>query len=140
MKFIFTLLSSFLLTTGFGQNIVGDWSGSLEVQGNELPIIFHITKDNAGKHSATFDSPKQNSFNNPCSDIIVKADSVILIIKSINGQYDGKLNEKNNLLTGIWSQSGYTFPLDMKKTSETATIKKINRATLYTLGRWGYST
>ena len=127
MKFIFTLLSSFLLTTGFGQNIVGDWSGSLEVQGNELPIIFHITKDNAGKHSATFDSPKQNSFNNPCSDIIVKADSVILIIKSINGQYDGKLNEKNNLLTGIWSQSGYTFPLDMKKTSETATIKKINR-------------
>lgn len=125
MKYFFTIIGLFFSTVSLSQNITGNWEGSLEIQGNELPIVFHISKDEAGKYSATFDSPKQKTYNNACSDVIVKGDSVILIMQKIKGQYAGKLNDKE--LTGTWSQSGYTFPLDMKKTGETVTTKKINR-------------
>ena len=125
MKYFFTIIGLFFSTVSLSQNITGNWEGSLEIQGNELPIVFHISKDEAGKYSATFDSPKQKTYNNACSDVFVKGDSVILIMQKIKGQYAGKLNDKE--LTGTWSQSGYTFPLDMKKTGETVTTKKINR-------------
>ena len=48
-------------------------------------------------------------------------------MQKIKGQYAGKLNTDNKSLSGTWSQSGYSFPLDMKKTGETVTTKKINR-------------
>jgi len=127
LKILFNLFALSISSATFSQNIVGNWEGSLQIQGNELPIVFHISKDVSGKYSASFDSPKQKTYNNPCSDIIAKDDSVILIMNSIKGQYAGRLNDKNTMLTGTWSQSGYTFPLDMTKTSETVTIKKINR-------------
>ncbi len=127
MKYFFIVISFLFSGIIFGQNVTGNWEGSLNIQGNELPIVFHISKDAGGKYSATFDSPAQKTFNNPCSDIIVSADSVILMMKAIKGQYAGRLDNKNSTLTGTWSQSGYTFPLNMRKTGETVTTKTINR-------------
>jgi hypothetical protein len=102
------------------QEIAGDWEGALEVQGTELPLVFHFKKDSTGKYSATFDSPLQNAFNQPCSDVILKEDSVIVLVKMVEGKYAGKLNEAKNLLTGEWSQSGMAFPLMMKKSGVAA--------------------
>jgi pimeloyl-ACP methyl ester carboxylesterase len=122
---LFTL--SIISATAFGQNIVGDWEGALQIQGNELPIVFHISKDSAGVYKATFDSPKQKSFNNPCSNVILKEDSVVLMVEAIKGKYAGKLDKNNMLLTGTWFQGSNSLPLNLNKTSSQTTIKKINR-------------
>ena len=127
MRYIFTFFSLLFSIVVNSQNITGNWEGVLAVQGNELPIVFHITQDESGKYAASFDSPKQKAYNIPCSDAFVFGDSVILIMKSLKGQYAGKLNENKKTLAGTWSQSGYEFPLEMNKTSETVATKKLNR-------------
>ncbi|MFT6748688.1 MAG: hypothetical protein ACJAQ1_000609, partial [Flavobacterium sp.] len=54
------LLATFLLFSNIfqTQNVIGTWSGSLEIQGMNLPIVFNITKTENGLKS-TMDSPKQ---------------------------------------------------------------------------------
>jgi uncharacterized protein len=109
------------------QSITGNWEGTLTVQNTELPIIFHIKKDSTDKLTATFDSPKQQAYNLPCNDVMITGDSVILVMKMINGKYTGLLSADKKMLTGNWSQGGASFPLIMKKTSDVATAKEIKR-------------
>jgi uncharacterized protein len=121
MRSVFFVICCFLFSVpAYSQDIAGNWEGALEVQGTELPLVFHINKDSTGKYSATFDSPLQNAFNMPCSDVILKGDSVILLMQMVSGRYAGLLNEGMNILTGEWSQSGQVFPLVMKKTGAAA--------------------
>lgn len=128
MKSIFITTAFFLqFMNTYGQNITGNWEGKLEVQGTEIPIVFHILKDSSGNLSASFDSPKQNAYNLACSEVIVSADSLILMMQVINGKYSGKLNKSLNTLSGTWHQSGISIPLNMQKTEDTVTLKKINR-------------
>lgn len=127
MKYIFTFCSIIFSIVVNAQSVTGNWEGTLEVQGNDLPIVFHITQEASGKYTASFDSPKQKAYNIPCSDAMVFGDSVILTMKSLKGQYAAKLNTDKKTLVGTWSQSGYDFPLEMSKTSETVTTKKLNR-------------
>jgi uncharacterized protein len=116
MRSAFFVFCCFLFSVpAYSQEIAGNWEGALEVQGTELPLVFHINKDSTGKYSATFDSPLQNAFNMPCSDIILKGDSVLLFMKMINGKYAGQLNATKDVLRGEWSQSGQIFPLVLKK-------------------------
>jgi uncharacterized protein len=128
MKKSFTL-SVILLLCYFAksQSITGNWAGILTVQATEIPIIFHIKKDSTGKLSATFDSPKQQAYNLACSDVIATGDSVILMMKMINGKYAGLLNADKKILTGNWFQNGASFPLSMKKTSDAASAKEFKR-------------
>jgi uncharacterized protein len=128
MKKSFTL-SVILLLCYFAksQSITGNWAGILTVQATEIPIIFHIKKDSTGKLSATFDSPKQQAYNLACSDVIATGDSVILMMKMINGKYAGLLNAEKKILTGNWFQNGASFPLSMKKTSDAASAKEFKR-------------
>jgi len=110
-----------------GQPITGNWEGALSIQGTEIPIIFHIKRDSADKLAATFDSPKQQAYNLQCSDVIVTGDSVILMMKMINGKYAGLLSSDKKILTGNWLQGGASFPLSMKKTSDVASAKEFKR-------------
>ncbi len=127
LKTYFSLLPILISITAFSQNIIGNWEGALQIQGTEIPIVFHISIDSSGKYNATFDSPKQKAFNLACSEVILKADSVILMMQIIKGKYAGQLNESKKMLLGTWSQGAASFPLTMKKTSDAVTIKEIKR-------------
>ncbi len=76
---------------------------------------------------AAFDSPSQHAFNIACSDVILKDDSIILMMAVINGKYAGLLNADKTQMTGSWFQGAGSLPLTVKKTSETATIKEHKR-------------
>ncbi len=127
MKLFYAIVTLFFSSTVYCQNIVGNWEGSLQIQGTELPIIFHISKDAAGKLTASFDSPKQKAFNLACSDVIVRADSVIMEIQLINGRYAGLLNGDKTKLHGNWYQGQGSLPLVMTKTSDVATAVQLKR-------------
>ena len=117
----------FFCTCSFGQAITGTWQGSLNIQGNQLPIIFHVTSDSTNKLITTFDSPNQKAFNLKCSQTIIKGDSVIFMIALINGKYAGLLSIDKKQITGSWFQGGGSLPLTITKTSETVTLKQQKR-------------
>jgi pimeloyl-ACP methyl ester carboxylesterase len=123
-KTICLLFSIFLYTVTSAQGITGTWNGSLHVQPRDIPIVFHIGRDSSGKLIATFDSPSQNAFNLPVSEVITKGDSVILMIGVLNGKYAGIVGGEKNVIGGQWYQSGGSLPLTMTRTSGTATVKQ----------------
>ena len=128
MKAFVLMLSAVLFSIiVFSQGITGNWEGKLETQGSKIPIIFHISKDSADQYIATFDSPDQKAFNLPCSGVIVKEDSVVLLMKILNGKYAGKLSDDKKQLTGRWYQAGGSLPLIVNKTGDKVTIKTIKR-------------
>jgi uncharacterized protein len=117
----------FVYVKSYAQNITGTWEGSLNVQGNQIPIVFHISKDSANKLIASFDSPSQHAFNLPCSEVILKDDSVNLIMPIIKGKYTGLLSKDNKQVDGFWFQGPGSLPLSITKTSETAVVKEHKR-------------
>lgn len=85
-----TCILCLFFSSVFSQKIVGDWSGKIDVQGNQIPILFHFYNDSTGSIDGTWDSPKQNANNLPFSQIKADEDSLFLTIKMINGSYEGK--------------------------------------------------
>ena len=126
-KMCFTAAALLIVNCLLCQSITGNWEGNLDVNGTALPIVFHIKKDSTGKLVSTFDSPKQKAYNLPCSDVIVKEDSVIILIKMVNGNYSGKTGMDKKQITGVWNQGNNSFPLDIIKTSDIVIIKEFNR-------------
>lgn len=121
--FLFSFILIFMCSSLFSQNIVGDWKGNINVNGNQLPIVFHFNKDDGGKIDGKWDSPKQNVMGLPFSNIKVKGDSVLLEIKMINGSYNGKF-KNNNSIEGAWEQNGHQAPLNFFRTTENASSEK----------------
>ena len=117
----------FLFFASQAQNFTGTWEGALDVQGNQIPIVFHIKKDSTNKWKAAFDSPSQHAFNLPCSEVIVKDDSIILIMAILNGKYAGLANTDKSQIAGSWFQGPGSLPLTVKKTSDTAMVKEQKR-------------
>ena len=109
------------------QDITGNWEGRLNASGTLIPIVFHISKDKVNKYSATFDSPDQKAFNLPCSEVIITADSVILIMKVLGGKYAGRISEDKKQLSGKWYQGPGSLPLNVSKTSDKVVIKEQKR-------------
>jgi len=128
LKEVITLFPlAFLFIQLQAQVVTGTWEGNIIVQGKSIPIVFHIARDSTNQLKASFDSPSQNAFNLPCSDAILKEDSVVLLMAILHGKYAGLLSADQKQITGLWSQGPGSFPIAVTKTSETATVKEQKR-------------
>ena len=121
--FTISFLYIFLGFPVFSQNITGEWKGNININGNQLPIIFHFQKDDSGKIDGKWDSPKQNAIGLPFSAINLKDNSIYLIIKMIAGSYDGKFVNADSI-AGIWEQNGNKIPLNFSRSSQIEEAKK----------------
>lgn len=125
-KLFFLSIAVFITTAIFGQTLVGDWSGAIEIQGTELPIIFHVSQE-AGIYSASFDSPAQQAFGLAVSEVKAENDSVTFVMQVIGGKYSGKLNSEKLKITGNLYQNGLVMPLVLNKTLGVASSPNLNR-------------
>jgi pimeloyl-ACP methyl ester carboxylesterase len=120
---LFISILIFICPALFAQNIIGNWKGNIDLNGNQLPIVFHFTKDASGNITGKWDSPKQNANGLPFSAINVDGDSVHLEINMIAGSYQATFVNKDSI-SGIWNQSGHEFPLNFSRTTEMAPAEK----------------
>jgi len=115
--FIFLLMAVSMV---FGQDITGEWNGTLAVQNTSLRVVFHINKADAG-YAATMDSPDQGAKGLVMSHVTFK-DSVLTIELRIAGMsYTGKLVAAN-ALTGTFTQAGQSIPLNLTKNLQAVTM------------------
>ncbi len=82
----------------------GAWTGDLNVQGARLPLVFHLDDANP-----TLDSPAQGAKGIPAKIARPAPDSICVSIPVIRAEFTGKY--ENDEITGIFSQSGMSFPL-----------------------------
>ncbi|MEN8192817.1 MAG: alpha/beta fold hydrolase [Bacteroidota bacterium] len=99
-------------------NLVGTWKGKLDLPGQQLSIVFHISQDENNNFNAKMDSPDQGATGIPVSGVSFSDDEVSLTVSAIGGEYRGVLQENSRTINGSWKQSGYEFPLILNKQKE----------------------
>ena len=104
------------------QNIEGSWEGKLKVQGIELRIVFNLNEAD-GVFEGTMDSPDQNAFGIPLSEVLVKGDSVTIKVNQAGISFLGKVEGPNCI--GTFKQGA--FEVEMPLTKSTSEVKKLNR-------------
>lgn len=109
---VILFLLSGIIVSANAQNIEGAWNGKLQVFGSSLRIVFHIKADGTG-YSSTMDSPDQGAYGIPVEETIFRNDSILIELRSINGNYKGKVNFKEELISGVFSQNGMEFKMDL---------------------------
>ncbi|MDR6300896.1 alpha/beta hydrolase family protein [Mesonia maritima] len=119
MKTRLTLFFIFFSTIIFAQNIEGNWSGDIEVQGTKIGFTFTITKD-GDNYSSVVDIPKQGVKDLPVTTTTFKDSTLTLNIAMAGITYEGKY--ENNAFVGNYKQAGLTLPLKL-----TPGEKKLNR-------------
>ncbi len=118
----FLLISSFT----FAQNPIGTWQGNININSQQIPIVFHFYKDTTGKLTGKWDSPTQNANNLPCSNITVNADSIVIDLKIISGFYNGKFITPDSM-AGTWHQGNGRLLLNLVRTSNNAAFNTPKR-------------
>ena len=89
MRFVRATLFAILLGVSVGasaQSLEGSWQGVLNVGGQQLKLVLHLSKD-----KATLDSPDQGAFDIPAKLDLLTADSVSVSVPSIGASYSGHL-------------------------------------------------
>jgi dipeptidyl aminopeptidase/acylaminoacyl peptidase len=97
----------------FGQDLTGAWKGSLEVQGTEIPLVFHLDKEGES-YTATMDSPSQGATGIPVDETSFSDNMLTLVVRAAGMKYSGTL--EGETLTGTFQQAGMELPLVLQKT------------------------
>jgi uncharacterized protein len=103
--------------------IDGAWLGTLDVSVMKLRLIFHITNTADGL-TATMDSPDQGAKGLPVTTVTRNGPSVVLQMKQLGGQYEGKLNQDLTVMDGTWTQAGNPYPLSLKRVKDAAELQR----------------
>ncbi|MDR1950930.1 MAG: TonB-dependent receptor, partial [Bacteroidales bacterium] len=109
----FLLLTTALFFASFlqSQDIVGTWNGTLSVMGQNIRLVFHITKD-GDVYKATMDSPDQGA-SGIAVNVTFEDNKIKMSVTAANAEYNGEL--KDNKITGNFKQMGFTMPLDLTR-------------------------
>ncbi|NGM72746.1 alpha/beta hydrolase family protein [Sphingobacterium sp. SGL-16] len=122
MKYIGLLLVLLLQSCmGFSQEIIGSWSGKLDIGTQKLTFVVHIGQEN-GQWTAKADSPDQGAFGIPFQ-IQVEGDSVFL--NNPQGIKLSLLIISQDKLQGQFSQSGMKIPVILARTAKDVLTNKV---------------
>ena len=109
MKYLSFILVSFMVSiTIQAQEITGDWYGVLEVQGQKIRVVYHISKDGNNLKS-TMDSPDQGVTGIPMANTTFSQDTLTISAPNMMMKYTAVL--KADKLTGNYEQGGMKIPL-----------------------------
>lgn len=103
-----------------GQDVTGDWQGTLSAAGAELRLVLHITKSADGTLTATLDSVDQNANGIPVSSVAFKDSKLTLGINAVHGSYEGTVAPDSKSISGTWTQNS---SLPLKFIRATAPLK-----------------
>ena len=114
---IITILLAFVvsLTAEAQVDLIGSWTGKLDLGITKLTIVFHL-KETDGNVNVTMDSPDQSVNGIPCMKMFMSYDSLVVSVRSIGAAYGGRL--KDGKIVGTFKQMGKSFPLVLTKGEE----------------------
>ena len=95
-----------------GQDILGDWQGTLKAGQAEFHLVLHISQAPDGALKATLDSLDQGAMGIAVSTISLKDSKLTFTSDAVHGSYEGKVNA--NTIEGTWTQ-GQPLPLNFTR-------------------------
>ena len=126
-RFLLPLLLLLLLLLPFvvsAQSLRGDWSGKLSLPMGKLRIVIHLTEE-AGRWSASLDSPDQGAYALRADEVEVRGDSLTLRLSSLHLRYTA-LRDGEDQLVGNFEQGGMSLPLSLRRVAKTEDTKSMS--------------
>jgi hypothetical protein len=100
-------------------NVAGDWTGTLDANGTLLRVIVHL-KGDAKQLTGAVDSLDQGAMGIPIETGKVEGSTLHFDVGTLNGSYEGKLNDGATEVVGNWSQGDNKLPLTLKRAAAAA--------------------
>jgi fermentation-respiration switch protein FrsA (DUF1100 family) len=98
-------------------DVTGSWVGTLDAAGQELRLVFHIARDDAGQLSGTMDSPDQGAYGLALSAVEEGDDGSVRLEFSMAGaEFTGRFSDDRRAIDGSWAQGGASLPLVLERT------------------------
>jgi hypothetical protein len=98
---------------------VGDWSGVISGDGQELEIVCHFKLNESGALTGTIDSPAQGAVGLAISDIKIEGKKISFGIDdpNVGGDplFEGTLDETGTKISGDFSQGGGAATFELIK-------------------------
>ncbi len=113
MKKLFIFLFISCSTFSFAQDISGGWTGSLDFNGTQLPLVFNFTKTATG-YTATMDSPKQGAKGIAISTVNFINKNLSLEVQAAEIRYKGIWKSETEI-TGTFEQGSFAVPMNLTK-------------------------
>ena len=111
------------------QNVSGSWSGILHLQGNEIKVVFNLTKNGENYETMMYSpSEKGNGFSTTSTEF---KDSILTIRMDKSGlQFQGRLM-KHNVIKGVFTQMDAQYPLELTNPKLTVSKPAVKMAQKY---------
>ena len=93
-----------MASLALAQDVAGDWHGTLSVNGAELGLVLHLSRNSDGSLKATLDSIDQNVNGIPVSSATLRGLTLSLNVEAVHGSYEGKVNAAGGEIAGTWTQ------------------------------------
>ena len=103
------------------QSLRGDWSGKLSLPMGKLRIVIHLSEE-AGRWSATLDSPDQGAYALRADEVEVRGDSLFLRLNALHLRYTA-LRDGEDQLVGNFEQGGMSLPLSLRRVAKAEDTK-----------------
>lgn len=124
MRRIFQLLCVLLLVPlalAAQTSLSGDWEGKLSLPMGKLRLILHLTEE-AGRWSASLDSPDQGAYALRADEVEVRGDSLFLQLNTLHLRY-AALRDGEDQLVGNFEQGGMSLPLSLRRVAKAEDTK-----------------
>jgi hypothetical protein len=116
-----------------GSDVQGAWEGALKVGNAQLRLNLRVAEPTAGTFEAQMDSVDQGARNLPVTTLSYNKPAIRFEMTAINGLFEGNINERDDQMTGTWTQMGKKFPLTFRR-AQTNTPASIEAAKDYGQG------
>jgi uncharacterized protein (TIGR03435 family) len=103
-----------------GQDLTGQWQGTLHGPGRDLRVVIKVTKGDDGALKAMFYSIDQGGQGIGVSSISLQGSTVKFSIVGIGGTYQGELAAGGGSIKGTWTQGPAPAPLDLDRVAADA--------------------
>ncbi len=94
--------------------LLGQWGGVIEIPGNPLRFVLHITLD-ADNLKASADSPDQGAEGMAVDQITLDEGTVVFTMNNLGVKFTGLLSPDEQSISGDFNQGGLVFKLKLKR-------------------------
>jgi uncharacterized protein (TIGR03435 family) len=97
------------------QDMAGTWQAAMQQAGKEQRIVVKISKDSgAGWQGVVYSLDASRAFEGRATtQMSLQGQELHFAVAPIDSSYQGKLSADGMTITGIWTQSGTAYPLNL---------------------------